>query len=239
MKRQDPSVQEILRELVAELGPSDPRVIEFGLTQSDEAVSHFVASLLADSSLASMSIRRALWLLPLFPTETLRTQLLRTLTARPEFAHIAGWELRKLKDPSLIQELGSVLLDLTVAPESRAEAAGVLGELGDPKGKDFLIRAMRTKEQEPLVVRKAALGLGYLQLLEGSTDAVDELSNLLTSSFPEVRLAALNALSNMWATQAIDKVEALLGDAGITASGEHVGARAAVVSRLLRGARSD
>ena len=238
MSHSEVSRNQILGDLIADLGPKDARAVALQTQDADEGISHLLASLLADMSISPRIAYRVLWLLPSFPTEELIGQALRTMADRPDLAHAAGRELKKLKDPSIIPRLGSMVLDSTLATDSRAEAAVVLGELGDPAGKDFLVRALKAL-QEPIVLRAAAYSLGYIQLLEGSTDAADDLCILLSSSFPEVRLAAVNALSNMWATQARDQIEALVNDQGVTASGENVGKRAAEVSRLLRDAQKD
>ena len=114
------------------------------------------------------------------------------------------------------------------------EAAGALGEMGDPEGKPYLMRALDAYSAEPAVLREIASGLGYIQLCEGATDTSARLCQLLGSSVPDVRMAALNALANMVATEALDRIEALLNDEGVTESGERVSVRAAQVVSVLR-----
>lgn len=234
MRRNDAQVQRVLLDLVQQFDASDPRIVRFVDSANDQGVSEFASALLSDRTIAPQLARRVLWLLPLFPTATFIDEALRAMVDRPELARFVGRELGKLKDPSTIPALGKVLLEPGQLPEVRMEAAGALGEIGDPGAKPYLVRALDAYSAEPILLREIASGLGYIQLCEGSTDTSERLCQLLDSSVPDVRMAALNALANMVATEALDRIEALLDDQGVTESGERVAGRAAQVVSVLR-----
>jgi HEAT repeat protein len=234
MKHVDGLSRRIVDDLISSLDPADPRLIAFQGMDAEKRVSHLAVSLLRDASVATAIAHRTLLLLPEFATEDFITETLRAMRTRPDLAHVAGRGLRKLRSIGVIDELGALLLDLTVAPQARTEAAAVLGDFGDARAKPFLIRALYAQQQEAAIMRAVAHGLGYIQLLEGSTDATNDICRLLSSDSPDVRLAALNALCNMSATQALERIEELVRDPGVTESGERVGTRAAEVVRILR-----
>ncbi len=201
---------------------------------TDGAVGGFLEAILRDGSLSEEVVGRALWLVPFVRTVSVVNEVKVLLRSRPELALAAGNTLGQLADRALAPSLAETLLDPTVSAESRAGAAYALGAIGDVSTKSALVKALRTAGQQPIVLDRVAEALGYLH--EEARDAVDDLCALLTADSPEVRYAALCALGNINATEALERVEHLIDDNSVSKYG-HVGETAIRVAEAFRAPR--
>ena len=234
MKRDEPEVSGGFEELISVLEPTDRRVLDFRASRDDEGASRFVRQILADGDLDIKATALALWLVPRIATPELIHGVVELIRKRPAIALMAGSKLGRLHDATTFAGLEDIILDTSLAYESRAGAAVALAELRDSKVIPVLIRALRTTLQEPVLASHIAMALGFVQLHTGSKDAAGDLCELLRSNSPDVRVAAINALGNMLAFEAVEAVEALRNDPGITTRGQSVGQRAQQVSEFLR-----
>lgn len=234
MRRNDSHVRDVLQHVLSALSVSDPRIAEFEQSDDDDGVSRLIEALLADRTLDLAISHLALSLFPLFPTPSLVAQVVEVLRGQPGLSLMAGRELGRLADPAVFPALETILLDSTVATECRVGVTAALADLQDRRVTPLLVRALREGAHEPVVASHVALTLGYVQLRARSKDCAKDLCALLGSEHPDVRFAAVSALGNMWAFDAVSEIEALGGDQGVTTSRQSVGQRAKHVSDLLR-----
>lgn len=216
------------------LGENDPRVSRFRRDVEGDALSRLLEDVLADQSLSVDISSRALWLAPLVPTLSLVEQIVTTLRLRPELAGLAADALHRVRELSTLPELQAILLDRSLSSECRASSARAMAWLFDPNVKASLLQVLNSPNEDTSVLLEVLDALGMSQLYQRATDATEDICRLLLSEVPDIRDAVLTTLGNIGATDAISRIEALVGDAAKTSSGRSVGENAARVLRLLR-----
>jgi HEAT repeats len=220
--------------IAARLAHDDSRATRLRSDETNEGVAQVLESLLLDKSSDVDLLARLLRLVHLFSTPGLLRAVVDILRERSDLAAQAAGALARSREPSTIPELEGILKQRALAPECRAGAARVLGYFPDPRAKASILFTLRASEEDPLVLGAAARALGDLQARERLTDAAGELYDLLRSSSPDVRYAALDALGRMGAKEALEHVESLLDDGARTAAGMPIDEKAAQVSRSFR-----
>jgi len=116
-------------------------------------------------------------------------------------AILCGLALTMLAFPAVADEVDDLILDLKYgSPDVREDAALALGQIGDEKAVDPLIKAL---DDEVSWVRMwAVIALGEI----GDTRAVDPLIKALKDESPYVRMYAASSLVNLGKTEYLSQV---------------------------------
>lgn len=223
MRRDEPRTARVIESIVSELGASDVRVSALTGCSDDTGVVRLVCELLNDRTTSLPTLRKVLWLVPLFFDDEILESVIRFMRTRPEYAQSAARQLASIGGTRVVAEMVKVVSDAGAPAIVRGEAATVLADVDDPSARAVLLNVLRSGVADPSMIVPVIKSLGYLDLVAGEANSARDIERMLTAGSVEIRVAAIEALRNMDSRNSVPAIAVLIGSDEKAGDGRTVG----------------